>query len=48
MLAGVEEFYRRAEPSSPIPMLLGKARSYLNRDFTMILSDLIAKDPDVN
>lgn len=46
LLAGVEEFYRRAEPSSPIPMLLAKARSYLNRDFAAILNDLISKEND--
>lgn len=41
ILGSVENFFRAAEPSSPIPMLLQKARGYLNRDFSSILSDLI-------
>lgn len=41
LMAGVESHFRKAEPSSPVPMLLGKARSYLGRDFVMILKDLI-------
>ena len=41
ILGSVENFFRGAEPSSPIPMLLQKARGYLNRDFSSILSDLI-------
>jgi len=41
ILSSVESFFRAAEPSSPIPMLLQKARGYLNRDFSSILSDLI-------
>jgi type VI secretion system protein ImpA len=44
LIAGVEGFFRSAEPSSPIPMLLAKARTYLNRDFTMILNDLIIRE----
>ncbi|MCV0396010.1 MAG: type VI secretion system ImpA family N-terminal domain-containing protein [Rhizobiaceae bacterium] len=44
LLAGVEDFYRQAEPSSPIPMLLAKARGYLNRDFAAILNDLIGQE----
>ncbi len=39
-LAGVEAYFRTAEPSSPIPMLLAKARQYLRRDFLFILKDL--------
>ena len=44
LIAAVEAYYRTAEPSSPVPMLLGKARGYLSRDFLAILSDLIEKD----
>lgn len=39
-MTAVENYYRRAEPSSPIPILLFKAKGYLNRDFTSILTDL--------
>ncbi len=45
LLVSVENFFRTAEPSSPIPMLLQKARGYLNRDFSSILSDLIPTEP---
>lgn len=42
----VEGFFRSAEPSSPIPLLLSKARSFANRDFDSILRELIvAKEP---
>lgn len=41
LMRGVEAFFRRSEPSSPIPMLLAKARSFTNRDFVAILSDLV-------
>jgi type VI secretion system protein ImpA len=44
LLAAIEGFYRTAEPSSPIPMLLAKARAFLNRDFTAIINDLITKE----
>ncbi len=43
LIKGVDQFYRANEPSSPIPMLLGKARKYLNMDFEIILSDLLPK-----
>lgn len=46
LLTGVEEHFRRAEPSSPVPMLLAKARSYLNRDFTTILNDIVGKESE--
>ncbi len=39
-MTAIETYYRRAEPSSPIPILLFKAKGYLNRDFTSILGDL--------
>ena len=41
LIAGVEAYFRTAEPSSPVPMLLAKARGVLNRDFLAILKDLI-------
>lgn len=43
LVMAVENFFRAAEPSSPVPMLLAKARTYLNRDFTLILNDLLQK-----
>jgi type VI secretion system protein ImpA len=44
LLYGVDGFFRTTEPSSPIPMLLAKAKSYMNRDFAAILADLIKVD----
>jgi type VI secretion system protein ImpA len=44
LLAGVEAYFRAAEPSSPVPMLLAKARSFMNQDFLAILKDLIGSD----
>lgn len=36
----VESYFAKAEPSSPIPILLFKARGYQNRDFASIVRDL--------
>lgn len=44
LLLGVDGFFRSTEPSSPIPMLLAKAKTYMNRDFAGILTDLIKMD----
>ena len=40
-LAGVEEFFRIREPASPIPMLLALARSYLDKDFSAIVTAIV-------
>ncbi|SIO01162.1 ImpA family type VI secretion system protein [Vannielia litorea] len=40
LISAVEGFFRKTEPSSPVPILLFKAKTYLNRDFSSILSDL--------
>lgn len=45
LMAEVEYFYKTAEPSSPVPMLLSKAGGYLNRDFASILKDIIPALP---
>jgi type VI secretion system protein ImpA len=44
-LRGVEDFFRAREPASPIPLLLFRARNYLDRDFTAIVNDLIPAAP---
>jgi type VI secretion system protein ImpA len=46
LIAEVEHFFKVAEPSSPVPMLLTKASGYSNRDFNAILKDLIAPVPE--
>lgn len=45
-ISAVESFYKEREPSSPIPLLLQKARGYINRDFTSIISDLVPRRDD--
>lgn len=41
-ISNVETFYRQTEPSSPVPILLFKAKTYLSRDFSAIITDLFA------
>jgi type VI secretion system protein ImpA len=48
LMHATELFYRAAEPSSAIPLLLSKARSYVSKDFASILSELIPRDADSN
>jgi type VI secretion system protein ImpA len=45
VLRGVEEFFRRHERSSPVPMLLQRARTYLEKDFQALIDELIPKTP---
>lgn len=44
-LRGVEDFFRRSEKSSPVPILLQRARSYLDKDFQALMSELIPAPP---
>ncbi len=37
----VETWFRRSEPASPIPLLLSRARGWLEKDFEAILGDLL-------
>lgn len=45
-LKSVESFFQAKEPASPIPVLIFKARSFLNRDFQSIVRDLIPPQPE--
>lgn len=45
-IRSVEEYFRKVERSSPIPTLLARARSYLDRDFQSIIEELIPKEED--
>jgi type VI secretion system protein ImpA len=36
----VAEFFRRTEPSSPVPLLLGRARRLVSKDFLEVLADI--------
>ena len=44
-LQGVEEFYLRNEPASPIPVLLSEARNMLTRTFHAILNEILPPKP---
>lgn len=43
-IKSVEDYFRQVERSSPIPVLLQRGRSYLDRDFQSIIDELIPKD----
>lgn len=45
-IRSVEDYFRRAERSSPVPVLLQRARSYLDRDFQAIVDELIPRVKD--
>ena len=41
MMLSVERFYRRTEPSSPIPLLLERARTFVSKDFASLLKEML-------
>ncbi len=43
LMTGVAAFFRTVEPSSPIPMVLGRAERFMSQNFQSILSDLMPK-----
>jgi predicted component of type VI protein secretion system len=45
LLSAVEGFFRMVEPSSPVALLLARARSYFGKDFTSILNELMPPPP---
>ena len=48
LLTDVEAFFQDVEPSSPIPILIRKSKTYTNRDFNFILRDLLELDGSGN
>lgn len=42
-ILAVETYFRAKERSSPIPMLLARARSYIGKDFETLLKELVPK-----
>ncbi len=46
-LSALEEFFRAREPASPIPVLLFRARSYLEKDFAAIVAELIPPPAEI-
>lgn len=45
LLSAVESFFKLVEPSSPVALLLARARSYFGKDFTAILNELLPPLP---
>lgn len=45
-IRSVEDYFRHAERSSPVPILLQRARSYLEKDFQSLIDELIPKSTD--
>lgn len=46
LMRKVEQFYKAAEPSSPIPVLVERARNFVAKDFTSLLKEMARKDND--
>jgi len=44
LLDQVHHYFRRSEPSSPVPMLCDRARALAERDFMGVLRDVLPKD----
>ncbi|WP_413989656.1 ImpA family type VI secretion system protein [Labrys okinawensis] len=44
LMRQVELFYNNIEPSSPIPMLIEKARNFVAKDFNALLTEISRKD----
>jgi type VI secretion system protein ImpA len=42
-IQSVEAYFRQSERSSPVPMLLQRARTYLDKDFQSLVDELIPK-----
>ncbi|MDD7972878.1 ImpA family type VI secretion system protein [Roseinatronobacter alkalisoli] len=46
LMSALERFFAATEPSSPIPLLLTRARGYLNQSFSAILAELFPPRDD--
>src|SRR5262249_27041188 len=44
LLDQVHRYFRRSEPSSPVPMLCDRARALAERDFMGVLRDVLPKE----
>jgi type VI secretion system protein ImpA len=44
LMRKVEQFYKLTEPSSPIPLLVERARNFVAKDFTSLLREMAKKD----
>ena len=41
LMLAVESYFRRVEPSSPIPLLIERARFFVDKDFPALLKDIL-------
>jgi len=44
LMSALEQYFSATEPSSPIPLLLSRARGFLNQSFSAILAELLPPD----
>ena len=44
-LRDVDAYFRQKEPASPIPLLLSRAKAYLDKDFAALISELMPARP---
>jgi len=44
LMLSVERFYRRNEPSSPIPLLLERARTFVSKDFAGLMKEMLKQN----
>ena len=44
LMKSIEQFYKATEPSSPIPLLIERARNFVAKDFTSLLKEMAKKD----
>ena len=44
-LKALEEFFRAREPASPVPVLIFRAKTYLEKDFSSVVAELIPAPP---
>jgi type VI secretion system protein ImpA len=40
-LRDVDDYFRKREPASPIPLLLTRAKGYLDKDFAALISEFV-------
>jgi type VI secretion system protein ImpA len=40
-LSGVDHYFRTREPASPVPLLLARAKAYLDKDFGALIAEII-------
>jgi len=45
-LDAIADYYRRKEPSSPVPVVLKRAREWVSLDFLTILQDIVPNGMD--